>query len=788
MNLSNMCAFQSLRHRMAQLFFRHRRFAWQPVRRSLAVVAVSALTFVGSTATAQDPFGGGDAMDTAGDAFSNPAPARAGADNKPADATSTYLNTDPLVRRVRDNPPKNPADMAKAITWMVQLRSWETVGSLLDRLAAANWPVADQAEVARGIEPAVWSVMLKTSNRLNEAQNKALKALYASPAAHARDPAVIDANIDQLASANPNMRRIAQLRLHDGQLIALKRLMERLLDGDTKAPAGEIASTIVQFEVDGVEALRAACCMQDETKRARALAAAAEVRDNKLAVEVVAGLYSSSLSETTKVAISEKLKARSVSVPSKAALADRLNKDYESALLDYQSNRTKLSPLTTMVWQPTADGKIVSRQVTRELTNLERLAQLATLRAEVEDAAASTLLTAAAIQLHRAYHLNPRIMDNESESRLMRAIPEERTNEANFWIEAFQQCSKMQMHGGAIRALESMTVRIQSGKILAPLDFLSQLLTDKRPVVRFLALRAIAIADPHSDYAGSAQAIATAVEMTQLAQGPEALVVGANSELCQSADEIIQQHTSTKSVIASSGREAFTALAKPNPVELIVIVDRVHDISFYELIQRLRNSSSLPMAVLVDNLSTNESTLIGRSAGVHASTLSRDPEHMRIILEKTMQTLDVKPMSIDDRTDLAALAGQFLTKITADRALYGFYPVEQWNQQLISTRRTMAPAAQAQILSALGNKDSQVQLTLMAANTSAIEKDRIVAAKSFEKSVRQFGLQLNDQQIKNTYDQYNQLGPNDPVAAKVLGYVLDIIEAQAGAKSWPDPL
>lgn len=788
MNLSNMCAPQSLRHRMAQLNSWTRNLSWKVIKSPLAAVAVSVLTF-GSPAGAQDPFGGGDdSMDTAGDAFSNPAQARPGADNKPGDAASSYLNTDPLIRRVRENPPKNPADMAKAITWMVQLRSWENVGGLLDRLAAANWPVAARAELARGIEPSVWSILLKSSNRLNEAQNKTLKALYGSPAAQAREPAVIDANIDQLADRSANMRRLAQLRLHDGQMIALKRLIERLLEGESKVPTGEIAAAIVQFEVDGIEALRAACCMQDEAKRARALVASADLTGNQLALELVAGYYSSSVTQATKSAIADKLKARSIALPSKEDLADRLKKEFESALLEYQTNRTKVSPLTTLVWQPTADGKMVSRQMTRDLANLERLTQLACLRSEIEGAPGTNLLTSTAIELHRAYHLNPKLVDNEAESWLMRSIPQDRSNESGFWIEAFQQCSKMQMHGGSVRALQLMTARIQSGKILAPLDFLSQLLADKRPVIRFLALQAIMAADPRSDYAGSAQAISTAVEMTQLSQGPEALVVGANSELCMSADEIIQQHTSTKSVIAHSAREALVALAKPNPVELILVVDRVHDISFYELIQRLRNASSLPIAVLVDNLSQSESNLISRSSGIHTSTLSRDPEHMRIVLEKSMQTLDVKPMSIEDRTSLAASAGQFLTNIASDRSLYGFYPVEQWNQQLISTRRTMAPSAQAKILSALGDKDSQVQLTLMAANVGATEQDRVVAAKSFEKSVKQFGLQLNDQQIKSTYEQYNQLGPNDPTTAKVLGYILDIVEAQAGSRSWPDPL
>lgn len=772
MNLSTLCALASLRARLGIC---------------LIGITLSAAWSDRALAQDDDPFGGTSKPDS-GDAFDNPNAATANSSAAGNDSATSYLKTDPLIRRVRANPPKNPGDMAKAITWMVQLRSWENVGSLLDQIAAAKWPVAARAETARNIEPAIWSLLLRSTAKLNEAQGKILKTLQASPAEYARDPAVIESQIDQLASPDRSTQQLALLRVHDGQMPSLNRLVQRLLDGDTKVPAVRLVEAIDKFDRDGIDAIRAACCMSDVEKRSRVLVAVAEFASNHFAIELAVAAHSMKLTPETRDAISKKLLATFSRVPDKNVTADHIARAYQAALDEYQLHRSKISPLMTSLWQPSAEGKIVWSQGTKDLALLQRLAQLAQLRTELDGAMASATTSSVAIQLQLAYQLKPSLADTQVDSLLIAPLPADLVVEPAFWSEVFKEASKQEMHGGAVRALQLLTQQIQAHKLLPPLEFLSQLLNDKRPVVRYLALEAIAAADPKSDYAGSVQALSTAVEMTQLAQGPKALVVGANLELCVSADQIVQQFTSTESVIANSARDAFLALNKQNPVEMIIVVDRVHDLRLHEVLTRLRNSGSLPISVLVENLSQFESSLVTKSPGMHASTLSRDPDHMKIVLEKMMQSLDVRPMQMEDRTRLAGLAGQFITKISADRDTYAFYPVSQWHEQLVSTRRALPPSAEALVLSGLGTKQSQLRLTAMAATEGVTEQDRIAAGRAFEKSVKQFGLQFNDDDIKSTYKLYNQLGPNDPAIAKVMGYLLDVIEAQSGATDWPKPL
>ena len=55
----------------------------------------------------------------------------------------------------------------------------------------------------------------------------------------------------------------------------------------------------------------------------------------------------------------------------------------------------------------------------------------------------------------------------------------------------------------------------------------------------------------------------------------------------------------------------------------------------------------------------------------------------------------------------------------------------------------------------------------------------------FEKSIRRFGTLLTSNDVQTAYDLYNRLGPNDPFIAKTMTFILDVIEAQAGARAWP---
>jgi CheY-like chemotaxis protein len=364
-------------------------------------------------------------------------------------------------------------------------------------------------------------------------------------------------------------------------------------------------------------------------------------------------------------------------------------------------------------------------------------------------------------------------------SRLMQPLPTDRAADSAFWSEVYREATKRQFHGAAVRSLQLLSSQVQAGKVVPDLSFLSELLTDTRPVIRYLGLELIAVADPHVNFAASERALSIAVEMAHLGQGPQALIIGGNIELCRAAEQMIQMQTGSQSTIANSARAAFQSLRDQRPIEMMVVVDRVHDMNMFEMLQRLRNSGSLPIAVLADGLRSHEQDFVSKSAGFYASSLTRDPDQMKLVIDQLANKLDVRPMTSDDRTRFAALAGNFLTKITADRNTYSFYPVAEWHSQLIDLPAAVTSQSQTQLLSGLGTKDSQRKLVMMASSTGQSAEARNSAASAFEKSVRQFAIQLSDPDIKDAYERYNQYGPNDPAIAKAMGHILDVIEAQS---------
>jgi CheY-like chemotaxis protein len=279
------------------------------------------------------------------------------------------------------------------------------------------------------------------------------------------------------------------------------------------------------------------------------------------------------------------------------------------------------------------------------------------------------------------------------------------------------------------------------------------------------------------------------MEMAALSGGPHSLVIGLQSEIRQAASQMLARQTGAEVTEANSGQSALLALQGNKPIELIFIVDRVSDMSIFELLQRLRktkNGQSLPLAVLTDSLYPHERRLISDMPGVVTSVLSRDPQHIERVVGRLLAALDTRPMSAGDRSQFAQGGAEFLAKLAGDRGTYSFYPLSDWREQLISAQGSFPLAAQMDLFAALGAAEGQTNLVSLAATPSLSEAERMAAAGAFAKSVRRFGMLMSRQDVLRNYELYNQLGPKDPVAAKALGLVLDVTEAQAGKADWPE--
>jgi hypothetical protein len=269
--------------------------------------------------------------------------------------------------------------------------------------------------------------------------------------------------------------------------------------------------------------------------------------------------------------------------------------------------------------------------------------------------------------------------------------------------------------------------------------------------------------------------------MTGLAAGPKTLVIGASLELCLAAEPLIVQQTSGQVVIVNSGREALRALSQTQPAEMVAIVDRVRDMSLYELMQRVGKTTgggSIPIAVLTDQIFPYELRYIESTSGIHAATLTRNAQQMEQIFQKMISSLDTGLMTSEDRGQLSQVAQQFLTTIVSDQSANAFYPLADWHAAILSAQASQPLAVRAQGLSAMGTVDSQWRLVQLAGAAQLNQEDRLTVASAFEKSIRQFGNLLDKQQVQSLYDLYNRLGPNDPAIAKALGYMLDIIEGR----------
>lgn len=693
--------------------------------------------------------------------------------------------TDPAVISLRESPPETPKQMANGITWMVRLKRYDEIARLLDSLKSKNWNLQQKAELARTAGSAIWIRMLASGNVLSDEHRALVSELLRAPGQIARNPQWIDQWIDRLGSESAGERRLAQLKLQDGSAAAIERLVSRLLDGEEKVAPAMLAATVTVFGEDGVDALRCACVVKDPVRASRAFQALAALPGNDFSAEIGAGLVSRVLPVDAQAALANSVLQKYGSIPTAEAIHDFLEKQFATALAGYQTARMS-SGLSNLVWRLSPDGNSVQRvSAPAEQRELERLTQLAVLRLQQQSVTAGDRIEAVTTLLQRAYKLDPRVDMAEVEPQLLLQLDQSQLSDSE-WPQLFEKASEWQMHGAALRAVQMMAG--EASQVAPPVNFLSELLYDSRPIVRYAAIASLAKLDPQENYRGAERAIEVALEMSQLGDGPHALVIGLQSDLRQATQQQLLQELGSESTSANSAQAALLALDRDEPIELIFVVDRVSDMSLFEMLQRLRNSKkghALPIAVLTEELYSHERRLISRTPGVVASVLSTAAGQMGRTISQLYSTVDTQPMSPEERANFSAVARDFLTRIASNRDLYSFYPIGDWREHLVSVADGLPATARTQLLSGLGSGDSLNRLLQQAADAGNSKEERMAAVRAFGGSVKRYGMTLSREDVLQAYALYNRLGPNDSVAADCIGLILDVIEAQAGQKEWP---
>lgn len=754
------------------------------VRTCSICVSVGALSWAAASLhaqDAQDPFGAADPFSTADD---TPAAVDQPAMAAPAAAAAAAADDpDPLVRMLRSSPPRTPEEFAQALEWMVRIRRWDEVGRHLDMIQRAGWTREQLAQLSAAAGTGLWYRVREGGKELSDAQQAFVVDIAAIPAQLARDPQWIDGWIDRLAAPSPAERREAQMQLERTNRPAIERLCARLLAGDERVPGRELVSSLLLFRTDGIEALRAACVVQDTAARARVLLALAQSPGSQFGVELGSALENTRLPADVRAAIGQALLDKYGKLPTPQSVHEFMLGRFERQLENYQLARTHRARVPVTAWRLDSAGTGVKAvEVSVADHALELLAQIAVHRISYSIRTHEDEVDCATVLLQHSYQSRPGVATDNPLGGLIGSLPEE-AETSDFWKQVLDRSDQWQMHGAAVRAAQAIGRQLtQSLPGSASFIFIAESLRDSRPVIRYVAVEAIARAHIKSAYNGSPAALETAIEMSRLGQGPMVLVVGLTADLRMAAEQQLAA-LGSQAISVNSTAAALQILDQPYPIEMIMVVDRVPHNSVRALVERLRNSrrgGSLPVAVLTDNLEPFEMTELSRMGGVVMSVLSAQPEHMPRVITELERQLDIRPLSPEERAGFNATANQFLATIAADRTLYGFYPLARWEKELTTAIDALPREAWMSILSGMGTPDSQEQLMQVAADTSEVEATRLQAASAFERSVQEFGLVLGRAGVLRAYDLYNTQGPDDPVTVTALGRVLDAIEAKTG--------
>ncbi|MCA9129398.1 MAG: hypothetical protein KDB22_20070 [Planctomycetales bacterium] len=770
----------------------------KPLGNSLTrILSVVLVVLIGPQVPAQNPFDspfGEPTSPTNSDPASGVFGGRGdeGTATPPATAVQDEPDADPMVRLLRARQPSTAEELVSAIKWMSRIDRYDEVGRWLDVLKQKNFSEDQLDQLSRLGGSALWMRLRAHASDMTEEQAQLVKEILMVPARLARDPNQIDQWIDQLVEKDVGKRHLTQLRLQDAGNNALKRLADRLLQGDERVSQVVLAETAVMFGDSGIDALRAGLFVLDPASAGRAVSALSQVSGNNFSLELAASLQSTTLTADTKQHLVEQLQLRFGRLPNEEQVQQHLANSLQSSLLLYQQSRTSSSGIMNVLWRPAAGGMTVEYiEAPAHICRLERLAQLAALDLQQPDSNTQRSDRNLAILLQRDFQATSGASASGAVQPFTPALSTSTATADSVFDtlqRAFYKAGEMQMHGGAVAALERIAAETRLQPSRAPLEFLGGLLTDPRQPIRYAALETIATIQPKEPFAAAETALNIALEMTRLTVGPNALVIGMHADRRQIAQHQIEMQTSGEVSSVHSARAAFIALQQLEPIELIVLVDRVADLSIYQLIQRLRNgraSHSLPIVVLTEELYAYERELIERTPGVIQSILSNNAEQMPRVLNAAFALLDSPPLSVAQRSKYSLTASQFLAEVANDRQRFAFYPIGDLRGQLINAKGSFSTAKRIQLLSGLGSMASQRALVDIAASGAFGESDRLAAAQAFGKSVRSFGMALSESDIASSYERYNQLGPTDPTAVKALGLILDVTEAQAGKIDWP---
>jgi CheY-like chemotaxis protein len=231
---------------------------------------------------------------------------------------------------------------------------------------------------------------------------------------------------------------------------------------------------------------------------------------------------------------------------------------------------------------------------------------------------------------------------------------------------------------------------------------------------------------------------------------------------------------------ATNGKQMLHELAKSSDYEIVLLDAKIRRSTPDILIQQMRNdwrTASLPVGVLsgVDDFERAKRA-VRNDPLAEAFARPHDEESTAWQIEQLQSLAGDRFVPFALRQQQASKSLAILAKLAADKN-HVFNITEAQASALASLHAPNLGSEAAEVLSAIGTRQSQKALVDMASRSTAPAELRAAAVVEFRKSIERHGILLTTTDIRKQYDRYNQSEHQDEITQKILAQILDCIEA-----------
>ncbi len=727
-------------------------------------------------AFAQDPF----STDEFGDVAKETAATSEKNENRNESDRLDEKERSAVVLSFRANPPRSPAELARAIQLMARIRRWDEVGRWIDEAAKLGLTEKTATQMVQVAGAQTFVQLIGLESGLSDLRKSNAKKILALASDAANNPKKLNESVVMLRSPNKSERIEGFRSLESAGNRGIAALINHFLGEGASAPTPTMCEAFSLLGKSSFAAWQAAMATSHAEARGKLALLASRAGDPSLTTELCVVANDPRVDQEVRDELAKIAASRNKKIPSSQLVFRHSIEQMQKSLTAFQKLRWMDEPDAYIRWQLSEDGRTVLEKPAR-LADLDwaRAAQHANSAIQCGESADSQSGLAIAVLCENACRITPQAAGTLAMANVAPKLSVSILDSYEFGCLIWDGAEKHGLASAQLMAVRNLGRWANSETIPnAVRERLSTSCASGFGPVRYASAQSllgtmytrsadgtVQLSDVHFD--GRNRLEKVLAEMRMLEGSPLALVIGGAVDLRTHTRTLLESF-GYRVLESSSASQTMGLLREGHPIEAIFIVSRVHEMNLGELTQRVRanpSTATCPIAILAASLSRGEHDIVGSDVRVVLGSVPPEQPEFADILRR-MQVV-TQSLEID----------------AANRNTWRELSATYWAERQSKFVSTQAKAPNS---TAVDTPLGQLKLIQIVTDNSSSMPKREQASQNFVQSLKQFGLMVSSETVKAQYDEYNKRGPDDSDLRIVLGRILDAIEAAKGDRPWAE--